>query len=780
MSDTGVGASLHRKEDRRFLRGRGRYVSDMQAPGMLEAAIVRSPLAHARIRDLRKPTGAEHRVFAAGDMTDVAPFRVVLSAPGYKAADYPHLATGKVRFVGEAVAVCLGETRAEAEDLSQRVELDLDPLDPVVDMLAAGRPDSAKVHDEWDDNVILETIVQENADAIDEAPVVVAREFRMSRQATNPMEGAAVLAEWDARDERLVVHSATQIPHVLRTALSECLGLEHRQIRVIAPDVGGGFGYRCVLLPEEIYIPWIALQVGRPVRWVQDRQEHLIAGANAREHHYKVSLHADENGRFVGLRGEITVDAGAYSVYPFSNVLDGGMAARSLSGPYRFDAYDVVGRSMATNKPPIVPYRGVARPGVCFALELLIDALAREIGREPHEVREQNLVPAGDMPFTTISGNELDSGDYPEAVRRAAQSIDVAAVRRRQQRGEPDGRLIGHSVVCYMEMTALQTAAAAARGIPAIPGYEQASVRLTPDGGLEIAVGVQNHGQGMETTLAQVASEVLGIDAERISVCHGDTALSPYSTGTWGSRSMTMAGGAVTRSCRALAERMKVIGAHLLQCETADVAVADGMVTGPGGSVSIAEIARVWYRHPEELPAGVDPGGVELTGGFRPDPERSPYSYGAHAAVVAVDPELGEIEILDYVIVEDCGTMVNPMIVAGQVWGGALQGIGTALCEESVYADDGQPLSSTFADYLMPGPTHVPTIRIEHLINPASNTEFGVKGLGEGGAIPPPAVIGNAVNDALAGIGAEVSETPISPPRVLAAINRAREAEEKR
>lgn len=778
MSNSGVGASLHRKEDRRFLLGRGRYVGDIQLPGMLEAAIVRSPLAHARIRRLEKPTGAEHLVFSADDMAGVAPFRVVSITPGHKAADYPHLATGKVRFVGEAVAVCLGETRADAEDLARSVELDFEPLDPIVDMLAAGAPSSAKVHDEWDDNVILETVVEENTAAIADAPVVVTREFRLSRQATVPMEGGAVLAEWDRRDERLIVHSSSQIPHVLRTALSASLGLEQRRIRVVAPDVGGGFGYKCVLMPEEIVIPWIAYHTGRPVRWIQDRHEHLVAGASAREHHYKISLHADERGRFIGLEAEITVDAGAYSVYPFSNILESGMAARSLSGPYKFTAYDVRARSMATNKPPIVPYRGVARPGVCFALELLIDALARKLGREPHEIRLENLPPGTEMPFTTISGNLLDSGDYPEAVRRAARLIDVDAVRARQRDGEPDGRLIGLGFGCYMEMTALQTSMAAARGLPSIPGYEQASVRLTPDGGLEVGVGVQNHGQGMETTLAQIASEVLGIDPGRIDIRHGDTALTPYSTGTYGSRSMIMAGGAVTRSCRALATRMKAIGAHLLQCEADEVTVADGAVAGPGGAVSIAEIARVWYRNPEELPAGVDPGGVELTSGFRPEPDRSPYSYATHAAVVSVDPELGTVEILDYVIVEDCGTMVNPMIVAGQIWGGALQGIGTALCEESTFSDDGQPLATTFTDYLMPGPTHVPTIRLDHMVSPAPNTEFGVKGLGEGGAIPPPAVIGNAVNDALLGLGAEVSETPITPRRILAAIARVGAMEE--
>ena len=776
MAEKGVGARLGRKEDRRFLHGRGRFVADIARPGMLEAAVLRSPLAHARILGIQVPAGAEGRVFTASDLAGVAPFRVVSKYPGHKAADYPHLAVDKVRFAGEAVAVCLGETRAAAEDLARSVELDLDPLPPVIDTLAAAAPGSPLVHDDWGDNIALEMAIEADGRAMAEAAVVVTRELRLGRQSPAPMEGSAVLAEWDDREDQLIVHSSSQIPHVLRTALAEMLGLEQRQVRVIAPDVGGGFGSKAVVLPEEIVIAWIAVALRRPVRWIQDRHEHLIAGANAREHHYRVSLHADARGRFLGLEAEVTVDAGAYSVYPHSNILESTMAAHALPGPYRIGGYKVLTRSIATNKPPIVPYRGVARPGICFALEMLIDALAHRIGREPHEIRLENLVPGADMPFTTVTGTVLDSGDYPVAMRRAAALIDVAALRARQRGGEADGRLIGLGFGINLELSAQQTSASTRAGLPAVPGYEQVTVRLTPDGGLEIRTGVHSHGQGMETTLAQIACEVLGIDPDRIKVSHGDTALSPYSTGTYASRSTVMAGGAVSRSCKLLAERIKAIGAHLLQCDAAQTAVADARVVGPAGEVSIAEIARVWYLNPEELPPDVDPGGVELTGGFRPEPDRSPYSYAAHAAIVAVDPALGAVEILDYVIVEDIGTMVNPMIVDGQIWGGALQGIGTALCEESTFGEDGQPLATTFADYLMPGPTHVPTIRIEHMVTPAPNTEFGVKGVGEGGAIPPPAVIGNAVNDALRPLGAVIAQTPISPRRVLAAIARSRGA----
>lgn len=767
----GIGARVLRKEDKRFLDGAGRYVSDIYLPRTLEAAIVRSPVAHAENLKISPPAGAEGCFFTAEDMAadGVQPIHVVSKFPGHKGSDYPHLATGKLRFVGESVAVCLADTRAAAEDLVAGAEIDFNALPPVVDMLAAVEPSAARVHDDWDDNVILDSRFDANAENVS-APVSVTRTFRMNRQAVNPLEGAAVLAEWDAREDRLVVYSASQIPHILKNALCECLGLRQNQVRVVAPDVGGGFGYKCVLLPEEIYIPWVAMQVKRPVRWIQDRREHLVTAANAREHHYSVTLHAQPDGTFVGLEADIIVDSGAYSVYPHSNILESTMAGRTLHGPYTFSAYKVRSRAVATNKPPIVPYRGVARPGICFALELAIDAMARELGREPYDLRMQNLVPPEKMPYTTITGGEFDSGDYPEALRRSADLIDVAAVRARQLEGEADGRLIGVGFGCYIEMTALQTSAAARAGLAAIPGYEQAHVRLTPDGGLEIGVGVQNHGQGMETTLAQVACEKFGLDIDMVSVRHGDTATSPYSTGTYASRSMVMAGGAIARTCDVLGENIRRIGAHLLQCGCDETTISGARVVGPSGDVSFAEVARVWHRNPEDLPADVDPAGVEVTSGFRPSPDKSPFSYATHAAIVAVDPELGHVEILDYVISEDCGTIVNPMIVDGQILGGALQGVGTALFEESCFDAEGQPLSSTFADYTMPGSTHLPNIRLDHLVTPSPLTEFGVKGLGEGGAIPPPATIANAVNDALREYGAEVSETPITPRRVRACV----------
>jgi carbon-monoxide dehydrogenase large subunit len=585
-----------------------------------------------------------------------------------------------------------------------------------------------------------------------------------------PIEGRGVVAFWDSRLEQLTVYSACQMPHIVRTGLSECLGLEEGQVRIIAPDVGGGFGYKGILLPEEICLGWLAMHCGHPVRWIEDRREHLIAGANCREHHYRITAYAERDGRLRGIDCEAAVDSGAYSSYPFSACLEAAQVASILPGPYDFPAYRCRTFSVATNKCPILPYRGVARTGVCFALELVLDAVAREAGVEPHEVRRKNLVRPEQMPFDNITNKHFDSGDYPESLRRAVAAIDVAGVRERQKRGDGDARLVGVGLATYCEQAAHGTSVYYGWGIPMVPGYEQATARLTPDGGLELRVGVHSHGQGLETTLAQVAHDILGIDVGRIRTVLGDTALTPYSTGTWGSRCMVMAGGAVAAACREIAKRAGRIGARLLQSDPARVIVQDGRAIGPQGTVTLAEIARAWYLRPQDLPDDVDPGGLEVTIGYKPARDGGTFSYATHAALVAVDAETGEVEILRYVIVEDGGKLVNPMIVDGQIYGGFAQGVGTALYEEMPFDRSGQPLASTLADYLIPAATEVPAPGIDHRETLAPYTEFGVKGIGEGGAIAPPAAIVNAINDALRPLGVELLVSPITPQRIIAAI----------
>src|SRR5262245_42653507 len=670
----GIGASVLRKEDDRFLRGGGCYVGDIALPGLREVAFLRSPLAHARIRSIRKPPGAEASVFVRDDL-DIAPVQAKLSLPGFKPSDYPPLAHGKVRFVGEAMAMGVAATRAEAEDLLALVELDLEQLPAVVDAVEARDTPPAWVHDGWRDNLFLQTAFDKGiADVAASAPVVVRREYRTARQVMNPLEGKAILAQWEERTGQLVVHTSTQVPHMIRTAIAEHLGLSQSRVRVIAPDVGGGFGYKCVLHPEELCVAWLALKFKQPFRWIEDRREHLISGGNCREHHYVVTAYADERGGLLGIDTDITIDSGAYSAWPFTSCLESTMAGRQLPGPYAVTAYRARTFSVATNKPPIVPYRGVARTGICLAMELTIDAVARAVGREPCDVRRENLAPSTAMPFTSVTGSIYDSGDYRRCLDMARERVNLPAIRGRQRQVAAE-TLIGVGFANYIEMTAHGTALFAAVGYPFIPGHEQASVRFTPDGGLEIRVGVHSHGQGMETSLAQIAHEELGIPIGDIALVLGDTAMTPYSTGTYASRSITMAGGAVARACRTLKARLATIAAHLLQCTVANVSLRDGVFHGPSGDIAVKDVAVAWYIHPQRLPHEVNAGGMETTDGFKPKVDSGQFSYGTHAAVVELDRELGALRILDYVIVEDCGTMVNPMIVEGQTLGGAAQGI---------------------------------------------------------------------------------------------------------
>lgn len=770
----GVGVRVRRREDERHLHGKGRFVADYTFPDLQEVAFLRSPVAHARIVSVGKPQRAAQQVIVRADMQSATDIVADSSLPSYKPSAHPPLASGKVRFVGEPVAMCFAKTRAEAEDIAEEIELDLDELPAFASAFAARERTDVRVHEHWTDNLFLDLSANIDFEARSkDAPVVVKQKVDLARQCMVPMEGKAVLAYWDHPQSQLVVITSTQVPHMIRTVLAQCLGIDHAQVRVISPDVGGAFGYKCVLQQEELCIAWLALTFKRPFRFIEDRREHLIAGANTRQHHYEVTAYADSRGRLLALDAELLIDGGAYSAWPFTIGLETGQALGNLPGPYDFRGYRCRTQCAATNKPGFLPYRGVARTGVCFAIELTMDAIARAVGREAWEVRHDNLVRGADMPYTNVVKKHYDSGDFQESLKRAVDKIDVAKWRARQKAGEQDGRLVGIGFATFTEQSAHGTAVFASWGLPVVPGYDLATVRITADGGLELRAGIHSHGQGMETTLAQIANEVLGVPLSKIKLVHGDTALTPYSTGTYASRSIVMAGGAVAETCRELIPRIVKIGAHLLGEEACAVRFEAGEVRGASGSIALSEIAAAWYLRPERLPAGVNLAGLEATQGFKPKVDTGAFSYATHAAAVAVDTQTGHVEILDYVIVEDCGRMINPMVVEGQTIGGTAQGIGTAFYEETLYDDNAQPLTSTLADYMLPGPTELPPLRIIHMETPSPYTEFGAKGVGEGGAIAPPAALFNAVNDALRPLNAIVSETPLTPRRLLAAIEAA-------
>ena len=752
------------------MRGRGQFVGDIRLPNMWDVAFLRSPYAHGRIQGLDIPEALKRQVFSAEDLKGVKAIRAVSGLPGFKVSEQPILAQDKVRHVGELVAMCVASSRAEAEDLVAQVGFRVEELRPVVDMEFGRTAQAPLLHEHWPDNVFLETNIHVNSSIFEQAKIRVTREICTSRQAQAPIEGRGVVAYWDNRLEQLTIYSSAQMPHIVRTGLSECLGLPHEQIRVIAPDVGGGFGYKGILLPEEVALGWLAMHLERPVRWLEDRREHLIASANCREHRYVITGYAAEDGQLLGVECEATVESGAYSSYPFSACLEAAQVASILPGPYDFPGYSCKTHSVATNKCPILPYRGVARTGVCFALEIILDAIAREAGISVVDVRQKALVRPDQMPFDNITKKHFDSGDYPKALNLAVDAIHLAQVRERQKRGEPDGRRVGFGVAVYCEQAAHGTSVYAGWGIPMVPGQEQAVARITPDGGLELRIGAHSHGQSLETTLAQVAHEILGVDVARIRLIHGDTGLTPYSTGTWGSRCMVMSGGAVASACEALITRLTHIGAWMLKEDLQNVSFSDGQVHGQTGSLAVEEIARTWYLRPQDLPADVHGGGLEVTEGYKPERDSGTFGYGVHAVVVAVCPQTGQVDILDYVIVEDGGKLINPMVVDGQIFGGTAQGIGTALYEEMAFDGSGQPLGSTFSDYLLPGPTEVPNLRVIHMETLSPYTRFGQKGIGESGAIAPPAAITNAINDALYELGAELLVSPVTPTRILQAI----------
>jgi carbon-monoxide dehydrogenase large subunit len=767
----GIGASVRRNEDRRYLNGQGEYLADIQVAGMAEAAFLRSPVAHGKIRSIEVPEAARGQVFFAADIGFTRPIVAVSAAKGFKPSDYPALTSDKARFVGDLLAICIAPTRAEAEDIAQSCIIDFEELPAVWDIDVALEPDAPRIHESWSDNVYIETqIAAGDLEAVRaKADVTVRKSLRMGRHAGVSMEGRGVLAHYDRRLDELKVFSSTQFPHVIRTILAECLGISESKLRVIAPDVGGGFGPKNNFHPEELAIAALSMKLNRPLRWIEDRREHLIASPHAREHRYELTAYADKTGRILGLEAQVVVDAGAYSVWPWTASMEAGMSAGIMTGPYDIPVYHARAISVATNKSPLGPYRGVGRSGACFAIETLVDAVARAVDREPADVRILNMVPPEAMPYQSATHKLYDSGDYPQCAIRARDAIGLAEIRARQARGETDGRLIGFGMASYTEQSAHGTAEWVARGLPVVFGYEPALARFTPDGKLILFVGIQNHGQGLETTLAQVAHQELGIAVKDVIVRHGDSSVSPYGMGTFASRSMTMSGGAVSAACAILAEKIARIGAHLLQAPRDAVRLADGKVYFGEQSVSFADIGQAAFLHPERLPVGEEPA-LEASAVYQPGRSTGAFSYATHACVLAVDPGTGHVEVLDYVVCHDCGTMVNPMIVEGQVVGGVAQGLGTALYEEIPYDENGQPLASTFLDYMIPGATEVPDVRVLHMETPSPHTRFGIKGMGEGGAIAPPAVIINAINDALKPLGAELGETPATPDRVLRAI----------
>ena len=736
------------------------------------------PMPASSLRASR--TALRTRVYLAQDLAGVGKMRSTAKLPGFKPSDWPILAATKVRHVGEPIAMAIGATRAEAEDIAALIEVDFETLPPIVTMADALKKVAPFVHDEWGDNVLVDlTIAGGDLNAAKVRGCSCGR-AQVSHEPHAPVAARrqgmpGVLRQPTRRTGRLCRHINCRCR--FRSGWRKFSGLSQRRLRVVVPDVGASFGLKTYVESETVCVAWAAMKLRRPVRWIQDRYKSLVCDATCRDYECRVIAYADANGRVLGLECDVTVDSGAYSPWPWPAGIEGGLAIGNMQGCYDIRAFRGRAINTVSNKPAGQPFRGVARPLSCIGHEIVMDGIAHAAGIDPVEVRLRNFVKPSQMPYVSITKKTLDSGDYAAALKRAAALIDLPAVRLRQKKGEPDGRLIGVGFACFYEQTAYGTGpfGYSAWGIELVPGMEPAVARLTGDGELVLEVGSHSHGQGHETVFAQVANEVMGIDPRKVSVRFGDTSAAPVGTGTYTSRSMVTTGGAIAEACRHLMQPVAKIGAHLMQCKAEDVEIRNGRVHGPQGSVEFGEIGRAWYHHPEDLPADMDAGGLTATAGHKAhDP--GVFSYSTHAAVVAVDPEIGEVEVIDYAIVADCGTQVNPLLVEGQVVGGFSNGLGNALYEESSYDASGQPTATTLADYTAPNALSMPYVKLDFIETPSPFSMFGIKGIGENGAIGPPAAIVNAVNDALRPLGAAVFETPVTARRVREAIVRARRA----
>ncbi|HEY2770820.1 MAG TPA: xanthine dehydrogenase family protein molybdopterin-binding subunit [Solirubrobacteraceae bacterium] len=771
-----MGARILRREDQRLLRGGGRYVSDVTLPGLLHGAFVRSTLAHARIIELDLSRArAVPGVVAAFGIEDlrglVRPMRAISRAPGYRPCATPVLADGKVRMVGEPIALIVAESRYLAEDGAAAVGVKLEPLTPLLTMDEALADGAPVIHDEAPQNLFnsFEQTIGDLEATFAAADEVIDLEIEQQRYGAVAMEGRVAVASYSAAEDRLTAWLSTQVPHIARTGLAKHLSMPENRVRVIAPDVGGGFGPKCVLYQEDLAVCGAAKLVGRPVKWASDRIEDLQTTIHGREQTNRLRAAASSDGRVLAVQADLRASNGAYAVWPYTAGLDSGQASENVTGPYDIRCYERRVRAVVTNKAPMGPYRGVGRVLAAFSIERVMDVLADRLGIDPLEIRRRNLV--REFPYTTATGLRFESGDYLRMVDTLAEAMDWERVREENAALRASGVIRGIGVAFAVEQSAYGAKAMGSRQMEMTFGYDTASVRFEPDGRVRVAVGLHNHGQGHETTIAQIASEELGVPVGDIDVVWGDTAVVPYGLGTWASRSTVACGGATILAAQELREKIVALAADMLEARPDDLELVDGAVAMRGSRsqrVPIAAVARRALHEPHLLPEGMEPG-LEVTRRFMP-PDPGSFAAALHGAHVELVPDTGHVRVLSYVVVEDCGTVVNPMIVDGQVHGGVAQGIGGALMEHLVYDEQGSLVTTTLMDYLVPTAAEIPPIRVLHQESPSPFVPGGFKGMGEGGAVNAPVAIVAAVNDALGAAGNGANHTPLTPEWVLAAL----------
>jgi carbon-monoxide dehydrogenase large subunit len=769
--ETLIGKRIRRREDPRLITGTATYVDDIQMPGMHYAAILRSPHAAAKIKSLNIQPAVAHKgvlaVFTGKDTENAGSVPCAASLPGLRVPHHHLLAMDRVYFVGHPVAVVVATDRYIARDAAELIEIEYEPTPAVADPEKALAPGAPAVHPQWPDNIAF-TYHQEGGDvakAFAEADVIVKQRITSQRLIPNSMETRGVVAEWRAAERSLNLFTSTQCPHLVRSLVAQILGLDENRFRVVAPEVGGGFGAKIDTYAEELLMAFIAMRINKPVKWIESRRENFTCTIHGRGHVDFYEIAAKRDGTITGIKLKIIQDLGAYlqlltPVIPTLSVL-------MMPGLYRTRnvSADIVGAF--TNCTSTDAYRGAGRPEATHGIERMVDMVARELNMDPTEVRLKNFVHNDEFPFPTATGLMYDSGDYAAPLRKALELADYTKLRKEQEASRKEGKLMGIGISTYGEICAIGPSPATPAG-----GWESATVRVEPSGKVTVMTGISPHGQGEETTFAQIAADELGVDLDDIAVLHGDTSQVQYGIGTFGSRATAVGGTAMYFALQDIKAKMKKFGAAMLNSD--DVTFAGGQCTDnkSGKSVSFKEIAATAYRG-LVIPAQTEPG---LVATHFWEPPNFTFPFGAHLVVTDVDRETGSISIRRYVAVDDCGRILNPLIVEGQVHGGVAQGLGQALWEEAVYDDNGQLLTGEFMDYTMPKAHMMPWIETSHTVTPTPVNPLGVKGVGEAGTIGASPAVVNSVVDALAPLGVRHLDMPLTPEKIWKVINSGRTA----
>ena len=761
---TWVGRPIRRLEDPALVSGRGRFTADLPATHHLR--FVRSPVAAGKIGRIAAPDGT--RFITAADLEGVKSIVPMLHKFNYRPVGQPVLASDAVRFVGEPIAAVVAASAAAAEDMAERVDLEIEEATPVIDARAALAVGAPRIHAEAPGNVILEGKFKspDFDTAWKGASKIVKLEARSRRQNATPMEARGGHAACDAATGRVTLICATQMPHLMRTAIADVLGMPEADLRVIAPDVGGGFGQKMSLASEYIVLVWLARKLKSSVAWSEDRRENLIASFHSRDQYVTLEGAFDKTARLIALKADVVANVGAYSCFPTTCGIEPLMAMAEMPGPYDVQHYECQARGVLTNTCTMAPYRGVSRPVITFALERLMDKAAAAFAIDPVDIRRRNLIDK--FPYTSAIGLEYDVGSYRETLEMAVKAIDLPAFRARQQQERSKGRHIGIGFATFSERTGYGSPAFAARGMDITPGWETVILTVDPSGFVEARIGASPHGQGLRTTLAQIIADEIGVTPDLIKVVHGDTDHTPYGWGTFASRSLVISGGATLIAARKVRAKLIKIAGTMLEAAEGDIVLADGVakIAGTDRVIPIARLAREAYTQTHRFKGEIEPGLIE-TGTYDPP---GTFSNACHVAIVEVDADTGRVVVERYVVAEDAGRLINPMIAEGQVHGGIAQGIGNALLEEIIYDENGSILTANLADYMPPTAREIPPIELHHIETPSVNSITKAKGLGEGGTIGAPAAVLNAINDALAPFGVQIDEMPATPQRIRAAL----------